>query len=59
MKKDILFFDLDGTLVDSAPGIKESVKFALSHFGIDEKDEEKLNLFIGPPLFDAFYQYIA
>lgn len=54
MEKDILFFDLDGTIVDSAPGIKESVRFALSHFGIDEKDEEKLNLFIGPPLFDAF-----
>lgn len=54
MKKDILFFDLDGTIVDSAPGIKESVKYALIHFGIDEKDEEKLNLFIGPPLFDAF-----
>ena len=54
MKKEILFFDLDGTLVDSAPGIKESVKYALLHFGIEENDEEKLNLFIGPPLFDAF-----
>lgn len=54
MKKDIIFLDLDGTLVDSAPGIKESVKYALSYFGIEEKDEEKLNLFIGPPLFDAF-----
>lgn len=57
MKKDIIFLDLDGTLVDSAPGIKESVKYALLHFGIDENDEEKLNLFIGPPLFDAFSAY--
>lgn len=57
MKKDIIFLDLDGTLVDSAPGIKESVKYALMHFGIDEKDEEKLNLFIGPPLFDAFSEH--
>ncbi len=54
MKKDIIFFDLDGTIVDSAPGILESVKYALAHFGIKEQDEEKLNLFIGPPLFDAF-----
>lgn len=54
MKKDIIFLDLDGTLVDSAPGIKESVKYALMHFGIEENDEKKLNLFIGPPLFDAF-----
>lgn len=57
MKKEILFFDLDGTITDSAPGIKESVKYALSFFGIDEQDEEKLNLFIGPPLFDAFSLY--
>lgn len=54
MKKDVLFFDLDGTLVDSAKGIIESVKYALSYFNIKESDEEKLNLFIGPPLFDAF-----
>lgn len=52
--KDIIFFDLDGTIVDSAPGIKASVKYALLHFGIDEKREEILNQFIGPPLFDAF-----
>lgn len=54
MQKNVLFFDLDGTIVDSKPGILESVKYALSFFGIEEKDEEKLNLFIGPPLFDAF-----
>lgn len=54
MKKEIIFFDLDGTIVDSAPGIIESVKYALKHFNIEEKDEEKLNLFIGPPLYDAF-----
>ena len=57
MKKNILFFDLDGTIVDSAPGIIESVKYALLHFNIEEKSEEKLNLFIGPPLFDAFSKY--
>lgn len=57
MKKDIIFFDFDGTIVDSAPGIKESVQYALRHFGIDEKREEMLNLFIGPPLFDAFRDY--
>lgn len=55
--KDIIFFDFDGTIVDSAPGIKESVKYALAHFGIDERREEMLNLLIGPPLFDAFSKY--
>ena len=57
MKKDIIFFDFDGTIVDSAPGIKASVQYALKHFGIDEKREEILNLFIGPPLFDAFSEH--
>lgn len=51
---DVVFFDLDGTLVDSAPGIIESVKYALSSLGINEEREEALNSFIGPPLFDAF-----
>lgn len=51
---DIIFFDLDGTLLDSAPGILESVKYALSSLGIKEEREEVLNSFIGPPLFDAF-----
>ena len=55
--KKIIFFDLDGTIVDSKPGIIESVKYALKHFGIEETNEEKLNLFIGPPLFDAFSKY--
>ena len=51
---DIIFLDLDGTLLDSAPGIIESVKYALSSFGINEEREEVLNSFIGPPLFDSF-----
>lgn len=29
-----LFFDLDGTLVDSALGIVRSAQYALSHFGV-------------------------
>ena len=32
-----ILFDLDGTLTDAAPGITNSVKYALSKFGIDEK----------------------
>ena len=55
--KKVIFFDFDGTIVDSAPGIKASVKYALLHFGIDEQREEILNLFIGPPLFDAFSEH--
>ena len=57
MMKKVIFFDFDGTIVDSAPGIKASVQYALRHFGIEETREEILNLFIGPPLFDAFSEH--
>ncbi len=54
MSFNYLFWDLDGTLTESGPGIKNCVKYALNFFGIDENDEEKLDLFIGPPLLDSF-----
>ena len=51
---EIVFFDFDGTLVNSAEGITESVKYALLSLGIKEEREDVLNSFIGPPLFDSF-----
>ena len=53
MKKNFLFFDLDGTLTDSAPGIINSARYALSHFGIKPNDDVMLK-FIGPPLLESF-----
>lgn len=47
-----LLFDLDGTLTDSKPGIKNSIKYALGHYDI-VPDESILNEFIGPPLVDS------
>lgn len=49
-----VFFDLDGTLVDSFEGITKSVQFALEHFGIHITDRNKLRCFIGPPLKEQF-----
>ena len=51
---DLILFDLDGTLTEPKLGITNCVKHALAHFGIDEKDENKLLKFIGPPLIDSF-----
>ena len=56
MKKAVLF-DLDGTLVDSSEGITKSVQYALKHFGIEENDLSKLQVFIGPPLGESFMRY--
>ncbi len=49
-----ILFDLDGTLTDSAPGIINSVKYALSKFGMHETDDNKLRKFLGPPLILSF-----
>ena len=48
------FFDLDGTLTDSADGIINSVIYALKKFGIEETDRKALRSFVGPPLKDSF-----
>lgn len=50
------FFDLDGTLTDSAPGILNGVQLALAHFGL-HPPRESLNFFIGPPLLESFARY--
>ena len=52
-----LFFDLDGTLTDSAEGITNSVEYALNKFGIIIKDKSELNRFVGPPLVPAFMEF--
>lgn len=47
---DTIFFDLDGTLTDSAPGILNAVRFALEGAGMPVPPEKELLRFIGPPL---------
>ena len=54
---DPIFFDLDGTLTDSSPGITRCVQYALESFGITENDQTTLHRFIGPPLAVAFQEY--
>ena len=57
MKYKNILFDLDGTLTDSGPGIRNAVRHALKKYGIEENDTEKLNRFIGPPLYDSFMRF--
>lgn len=51
--KKYIFFDLDGTLTDSKPGIVNSFNYCLSKFGIS-KSESEIEQFIGPPLTQTF-----
>lgn len=57
MHFDPIFFDLDGTLTDSALGITRCVQYALESFGIHENNPASLRRFIGPPLVTAFRDY--
>lgn len=50
-------FDLDGTLTDPGLGIKNSIRYALEHFGLPILDDKTLDCFIGPPLMDSFQKY--
>lgn len=52
-----LLFDLDGTLTDPKVGITTCVQYALHSLGIEEKELDRLEPFIGPPLKDSFMEF--
>lgn len=54
--KQTLFFDLDGTLIDSAVGITRCVSFALERMGHPGLPEPELRRWIGPALRVSFGQ---
>lgn len=59
MKKrfETVLFDFDGTIADTAAGIKHCALEALHAYGFDEADDARLKAFIGPPLVDSFLRY--
>lgn len=52
--KQYILLDLDGTLTNSFEGIATCFQYALTAFGIDEPNLEKMRPYIGPPLMDTF-----
>jgi phosphoglycolate phosphatase len=50
----LVLFDLDGTLVDSAPGIWASVRAAAAELGLARPTPDQLRAMVGPPLQDGF-----
>ena len=55
--KDVVLFDLDGTITDPKVGITKSVQYALRHFGINIDNPDDLCKFIGPPLRQSFKDF--
>jgi phosphoglycolate phosphatase len=54
-----LFFDLDGTLTDSRPGILASMRHALTILGMEVPADEALSRLIGPPTHEAFRELLG
>lgn len=54
---DNILFDLDGTLIDSGPGITNSVAYSLKKYGIEVLDRTELYKFIGPPLHESYEKF--
>ncbi len=52
-----LFFDLDGTLVDSSKGILNCFTHTVTDLGMDFPKLELLKTFIGPPLEASFANF--
>lgn len=55
--KQLLLWDLDGTLTDPMLGITSAVQHALRAFQIDPPDRQALTPFIGPPLQESFQRF--
>ena len=52
---ELVIFDLDGTLTDSAEGIVASFLHALSHIGAPVPEGDLAAQIVGPPMDDTFH----
>ena len=50
----LVLFDLDGTLVDSTPGIWASIRVAAAELGLPAPTPDQLRSMVGPPLEEGF-----
>lgn len=50
-----LLFDLDGTLMDTAPGIFSVVRYTMEKMGLEEPQD--MRRFLGPPLFRSMKEF--
>lgn len=48
-----ILFDLDGTILDSAPGIVQSLVDTFTYLGLPVPPEAELIHYVGPPLLDS------
>src|ERR1700761_8090823 len=49
-----ILFDLDGTIVDSAPGITATLAYTFAELGLPIPSHDELMKYVGPPILDSF-----
>ena len=49
-----ILFDLDGTIVDSAPGITATLAWTFEQMGLPIPTPAELVAYVGPPILDSF-----
>jgi len=54
-----VLFDLDGTLVDTFPGIASAYRHVLSQLGLDDMDDDDLKPLIGPPIQEGLREHLG
>lgn len=58
-KYDLVVFDLDGTLLDTAPGVLAAAEYAIGEMGYPTPDAKVLSTFIGPPIELSFERAVG
>ena len=53
-----IFFDLDGTLVDSSEGIETTFLHTFNELGVPAPDKKTIQTFMGPPLEVTFTNHV-
>lgn len=55
---DVILFDVDGTLIDSAPGILNTLEEVFTKMGVDVT-HVNLRRYLGPPLRKSFGEHFS
>lgn len=58
MNYDTVFFDLDGTLIESGPAIFATARATLADMGLSCPPDEHLHKMVGPPLKSGFSEFL-
>lgn len=59
LDKNVVIFDLDGTITDSEEGIINSLKYTFKKYGFTDYEDNKLKKYLGPPLQETFMEVLG